>query len=985
MDTASTGPGRTMGAAPVRILLVEDNRGEARLVRIALEEVAHFAWTLETAASAAEAERALQRAPYDVVLLDLFLPDVQGLAALDRLAPAAAGVPIVVLTGYTAPDAAVAALHHGAADFLDKDAVDGAALARSIRYTLERARRGRHERFLVQVLDAIAGTRNGELALRTIAELAVPGLADWCVVERVDGTGRRYPIGVVSADPARVDALRSAVEGSGVPEGFPTDAAVGEGAARLVRRPDPGVPARTRPDPAERRLLDRLGARELVVAPVRRDGRCYALLTLGSADAGRGLGAPELALVEDVARAAAAIFEHAERLGHAETARHAAERSTGRAQRLARLTAALSSALTPRQVAAVAVDEALRIAGARAGALLLHVRGAHVLEPLCIVGVEPPTDERWTTLGPDGDSPITEALRGEPVRVPDAAALARRYPGFAAGLPASLTGGLAALPLATHERVIGVLLLLEPDGPALDDDTLAVLQACAAECGSALERAALFESERLACERASSAARLRDEVLGIVAHDLRNPMQAIGLYASLLADAEVAPEQRVDWARAIEGLTAQVDRLIQDLLDVSKIESGTLALAPALASPAAVLDDALRMMGPAAAAAGVRLTATVAEDTPALVMDAGRMLQVLSNLLQNAIRFTPRDGRVALSARACDDEVVFSVSDEGPGIAADDLPHLFDRFWQAKQTRRGGAGLGLAIARGIVDRHRGRIEVQSTPGAGTTFHVALPLRGAGPDSGAPAAPPQDRGTAGPGGDPAACTALRPARVLLVDDHPFLRRGLRTMLDRTGLYEVVGEAATGEQAVQLVPRTRPELVVMDLHLPGMHGLEATRQIVAAHPEVRVLALSAEAEADTLLEVLEAGGSGFVAKSSAEAELLPALEAARRGEVYLQPAGSAVLLRALRRERGGRGRDGRRMLSDNERRVIALAAEGYTSAEIGKRLYLSPATVDSYRSRAMRKLGLGGRRDLVRFALDAGLLAEPAAPAGSAGRQ
>lgn len=156
------------------------------------------------------------------------------------------------------------------------------------------------------------------------------------------------------------------------------------------------------------------------------------------------------------------------------------------------------------------------------------------------------------------------------------------------------------------------------------------------------------------------------------------------------------------------------------------------------------------------------------------------------------------------------------------------------------------------------------------------------------------------------------------------------------------------------------------------MPGIGGIEATRQIVAAEPEVKVLALTGEQEADLLLPVLEAGGHGFVRKTTAHEDLLAALEAALRDEVFLYPSGNRLLLHEFHARLGPPDDGPTGPLTEHERRVLALAAEGYTSAEIGRKLFLSPKTVDTYRSRVMRKLGLGSRPELVRFAVRAGLL-------------
>lgn len=174
---------------------------------------------------------------------------------------------------------------------------------------------------------------------------------------------------------------------------------------------------------------------------------------------------------------------------------------------------------------------------------------------------------------------------------------------------------------------------------------------------------------------------------------------------------------------------------------------------------------------------------------------------------------------------------------------------------------------------------------------------------------------------------------------------------------------------------------PDVALMDLVMPGMGGLTAIRLIRERFPQVKVLAVTAEAERDALLPVLRAGGSGFIRKTTAHEDLLPALGTAARDEVFLYPSGNHLLLRDYIAVAEHETR--LQSLSEHERNILALAAEGYSSAEIGRRLYLSPKTVDSYRSRAMRSLRLSRRTELVRFALNTGLLSlerEHPEPAG-----
>jgi len=208
-------------------------------------------------------------------------------------------------------------------------------------------------------------------------------------------------------------------------------------------------------------------------------------------------------------------------------------------------------------------------------------------------------------------------------------------------------------------------------------------------------------------------------------------------------------------------------------------------------------------------------------------------------------------------------------------------------------------------------------------------------------------------------------------ILLADDHAVLRAGLRALLSAEPDMTVVGEAANGEEAVQLAHRLRPHVVVMDISMPIKDGLAATREITTQLPETRVLVLTMHAEEQYLLKVLEAGGSGFVLKRSADTELMEAIRTVHRGEAFLYPSATRLLLEAYQRgDRPPPPAGGK--LSEREADVLRLTAEGYSNTEIGQQLYLSPKTVDTYRQRIMEKLGLHHRAELVRYALATGLL-------------
>lgn len=209
------------------------------------------------------------------------------------------------------------------------------------------------------------------------------------------------------------------------------------------------------------------------------------------------------------------------------------------------------------------------------------------------------------------------------------------------------------------------------------------------------------------------------------------------------------------------------------------------------------------------------------------------------------------------------------------------------------------------------------------------------------------------------------------RILLVDDHLVLRAGLKALLDAETDMRVVGEASTGEEAIEKAKTLRPDVVVMDLSMPGMGGLEATRRI-AEGGAARVLVLTMHSEEEYLLPVLEAGGSGYVKKTSADEDLTNAIRTVARDEVFLYPNAAKLLLQGFRVRGEDDQPDPLEKLTERERDVLAMTAEGYSSSEIGEKLFISPKTVDTYRSRIMEKLGLHHRSELVRFALNTGLL-------------
>jgi PAS domain S-box-containing protein len=284
------------------------------------------------------------------------------------------------------------------------------------------------------------------------------------------------------------------------------------------------------------------------------------------------------------------------------------------------------------------------------------------------------------------------------------------------------------VPLRIGEAVAGVVVLGTSDsGRDLGPAELTLVEELARRASMAIENARLFRESQ-------DAIAARDEILAIVAHDLRNPLNTIMMASDLLREQLAAGDRAAD--RKHLGMILRnaehMNRLIGDLLEVKRVETGRLVVEPRPSDLGPMVVEAMEMLYPMAAAASLTLGAAAAEDLPAVRADAVRIQQVLSNLVGNAIKFTPAGGRIEVRAELHGDAAVrISVADTGPGIAADQLPQVFGRFWQGGHRDRLGVGLGLAICKGIIEAHGGEIWVESVQGEGTTFAFWLPLADAG--------------------------------------------------------------------------------------------------------------------------------------------------------------------------------------------------------------------------------------------------------------
>lgn len=279
-----------------------------------------------------------------------------------------------------------------------------------------------------------------------------------------------------------------------------------------------------------------------------------------------------------------------------------------------------------------------------------------------------------------------------------------------------------------YRRKDGTRVFVRLRSTTVDDDTARVLSVAvdiSDQKRAEAERDALLECERRARAEAEAAVSAREEILAIVSHDLRNPLNSISISASALES--VGAGGPLPQAGIIQRAVGRMSRLIQDLLDVSQITSGRLDVHPTAVELATLFEELRILLEPQLLQKHQQFACDCPDAGLIVRADPHRITQVLANLIGNAIKFTPEGGRVSLSARRDDGGVLVEVSDTGQGIDTQDLSNIFERFWQARRVRRGGVGLGLPIAKGIINAHGGRIWADSSPGVGTTFSFTLPL------------------------------------------------------------------------------------------------------------------------------------------------------------------------------------------------------------------------------------------------------------------
>ena len=377
--------------------------------------------------------------------------------------------------------------------------------------------------------------------------------------------------------------------------------------------------------------------------------------------------------------------------------------------------------------------------------------------------------------------------------------------------------------------------------------------------------------------------RLRAEFLGMVSHELRTPLTSVKGSVTTLLDPSAAlnPAETLQFHRIIDAQTDRMRKLISDLLAAASIETGTLSVVPAPVELAALVDEARNAF---LSGGGRRnLHIDLVPDLPWVMADRLRIVQVLGNLLANAARHSPEDSAIRVSAVREGVHVAVSVADDGRGVAADLLPHLFRKFSRIdgddRESGIAGSGLGLAICKGIVEAHGGRIRAESGgPGLGARFTLTLPVAG---EAGSGPARLSGRSRR---------SDTEQVRVLAVDDDPQALRYVRDALSKAGYTPVV--TTDPEEVPRLLAEEKPHLALLDLMLPGSDGIELMRDILGTEG-IPVIFLSAYGQEQLIARAFDMGAADYVVKPFSPTELAARIRAALRKRESPEPSKPYVL--------------------------------------------------------------------------------------------
>jgi signal transduction histidine kinase/ActR/RegA family two-component response regulator len=626
------------------------------------------------------------------------------------------------------------------------------------------------------------------------------------------------------------------------------------------------------------------GVQSVLAVPLQIAGRGTGTLVFYYRER-RGFDKLDVQAAQALGSLSAAAVTTAELYDAQQRSRESAEHNKRRAEFLAQASAALASSLdyeaTLRTVAQLAVPDIADWCAVDV------VDDRHELRRVAVAHVDPrkvelarTLQERYPADQNEPNSVRTAIQSGQPVLVSDVddamIVRAARNPEHLEAIRALSITSYICVPLGVRGRTLGAISFVSAESKRrYTSADLDFAQDVAYRCALAVENARVYS-------HANAANRAKDEFLATLSHELRTPLNAVLGWTRMLRSGTVPPAKVPRALEVIEqNANAQV-RLVEDLLDLSRIITGKFRLDAQTVHLAASVEAAAAAIQPAATAKNIMVEVGIDADVPPVYGDPQRLQQAVWNLLSNAVKFTPNGGRVNAELRSEAGHIVVSITDTGEGIPRDVLPFVFDRFRQADSgTTRShmGLGLGLAIVRHIIELHGGRVNVTSDgPGRGATFRLTLPAAASTPERAAlPLRQTAGAHAAAIGNADTAGRAIAGLRVLVVDDDPDTVQLLAELLGQREV--VVRVSGSVEQAVAELARETPDLIISDIAMPGRDGYDLLKHVrTQVAPSLPVLAVSAYARVEDRARSAHAGFAAHVAKPLDIDELLVAMAAA-----------------------------------------------------------------------------------------------------------
>ena len=728
-------------------------------------------------------------------------------------------------------------------------------------------------RFIVEATQVLRGSLDYAATARALARVVVPELADLCAVELMDATGRtvRWTAGMS-------DEPEATAEGGDAGELIPA-AAVGlpamvrDGTARLWPEAPAAVLAALARDDERRRRLTAAGVKSAMVIPIRdRDGVVGAM-AVATAGSGRTYDGASLRFAETLADRAGEALEHARLFQESEARRQEAERLAeyGRALAEIRDVGELCRHIVKSTRELLAASVALLYRLDPATSELTVVARAGEVEDLAVLGggIMLPKGTGVAGAAIDARRMIVSAnvLEDPAILYPPAVRtlLERTRLRSAVGVPLVVKG----------VEIVGAVVVLDRPGRRFDGDAIRTVRAFSDQAALALDNARLYRQAEQRQREAEEAARAKEEFVAVLSHELRTPLGAMLGWVRMLRTRRLDADRAAQGLETLERNVRLLGRLIEDLLDVSRIVAGKMQLEKRPVDVRPVIEAAVEKLRPDAEGNRVAIEIVAGSGAALVLGDPVRLEQILTNLVSNAVKFTPAGGRVSVKLVRADNEIKIIVRDTGEGIDPQVLPYVFDRFRQVDGTRtrrQGGLGLGLAIVRSLTQLHGGTVAAESAGrGAGATFTVALPVL----------AVRVGESRRVPGADPAPRRADEPPpldglRVLVVDDHRDSREMIGAVLGEGGAS--VQLAGSVDEALQRLQQWQADVLISDLGMPGLDGFDLIRAVRAqedageSSPRLTAVALSAYASAEDQARALAAGFQDYAAKPIDPADLV-----------------------------------------------------------------------------------------------------------------